>query len=78
MIPHVTIMVLELEIVKKQIENSDFNRKLEIVKKRIENRYVDGQMWWNKKLPDLAPINPPIPVSFLRNCRGQAPTWEFL
>jgi hypothetical protein len=35
-------------------------------------------MWWNKKLPDLAPINPPIPVSFLRNCRGQAPTWEFL
>jgi hypothetical protein len=31
-----------------------------------------------KKLPDLAPTNPPIPHCFLRNFRGQAPTWSFL
>jgi hypothetical protein len=47
-------------------------------KKHVGNQNVNEQMWWNKKLPDLAPMNHPIPYVSLRNFRGQAPTWEFL
>jgi hypothetical protein len=42
--PDVTIMVPELEIAKKQ----------------IEDQYFNGEMRWNKNLPDLAPIDHPI------------------
>jgi hypothetical protein len=48
MMPDVTIMVLELEVGKQIIENHDFK----------------GQLRWNKKLPDLAPPNCPIPSVF--------------
>jgi hypothetical protein len=47
--------------------------KLEIVKKRIENRYVGGEMWWNKKLPDLAPTNPIIPYFLFQETGGGKP-----
>jgi hypothetical protein len=62
MVPDVTIMVPDLEIVKNQIENKYFNRKIR----------------WNKKLPDLAPIIPPIVYFVLRNSWAQVPKWRCL
>jgi hypothetical protein len=35
-------------------------------------------MWWNKKLPNLVPTNPPIPDLCLRNSQVQVPTRSFL
>jgi hypothetical protein len=36
------------------------------------------QMWRNKKLPDLAPINPQMSYLGLRNSWVQVPKWMFL
>jgi hypothetical protein len=71
MMPDVTILATELEGVKKHIE-------YQYVNEPVFHMFLYVCMWWNKKLPDLAPTNPPIPYVFLRNSRGQAPTWEFL
>jgi phage pi2 protein 07 len=60
--PDVTIMVPELEIVKQ----------------RVEYQYLNGKMRWNKKLLDLAPINPSFDLSVSRNSWLQVPTWRFL
>jgi hypothetical protein len=60
--PDVTIMVPELVIVKKRIQNPDFNEEL----------------WWNEKLPDLAPIDPPISYVVLRNSWAQVAKWRSL
>jgi hypothetical protein len=48
------------------------------VKQRFDDQYFNGQTWWNKKLPDLAPINLPISYFVLRNSWAQVPKWRFL
>jgi hypothetical protein len=57
MMPDVTIMVPELDIDKKMSKPDSSMDKL----------------WWNKKLPDLAPINPPIPDFCLGELLGASP-----
>jgi hypothetical protein len=46
--------------------------------KRIEYQDVNGQRWWNKKLPEFAPIHLPISDIFLKKSWVQVLQWTCL
>jgi hypothetical protein len=67
MMPDVTLMVPGLEIEKHKNKQTKT-----LQQQQNECQDFSGQMWWNNKLPDLAPTNPPIPEFVPRNSRVQA------